>query len=211
MQIDLDATNPWLTCDSIWTESNFLVAAGALKIAPDSNIYFSSAWYDGINFNYPYPDTAFYPINSNLSVIEEPDSAGAACSFQPYSFSLGGQRTYWGLPNLPNYNLGPLPGSTCDSLTVGVQEPVYAAPDIQLNAWWHSDWQRLIINASGLKKNKATIITYDMQGRLLLQQEVSTMPPYLYYELNAATLSDGVYIVELREGNQTKAVKWVKR
>ncbi|MBL0341878.1 MAG: hypothetical protein IPP71_13625 [Bacteroidetes bacterium] len=59
------------------------------------------------NFPYPYPDI-YNMYNMNLSVINQPDSLGATCDFQPYSFYLGGKRTYVGLPNNPDYELGPL-------------------------------------------------------------------------------------------------------
>ncbi|MBK7964588.1 MAG: hypothetical protein IPK10_04335 [Bacteroidetes bacterium] len=49
--------------------------------------------------------------NSNLSVINFPDSLGSSCDFQPYSFYLGGHKAYNGLPNNPNYELDTLHGS----------------------------------------------------------------------------------------------------
>jgi hypothetical protein len=45
----------------------------------------------GMYFNfpgYPYPDTSYSQANTNLSVINIPDSDGAACDFQPYTFNL---------------------------------------------------------------------------------------------------------------------------
>lgn len=60
---------------------------------------------------------AHYLGNENLGVINLPDSPGLACNFQPWSFYLGGKRTYWGLPNNPDYELGPVTGSICDTLT----------------------------------------------------------------------------------------------
>jgi hypothetical protein len=60
--------------------------------------------------------------NENLSVINTPDSLGLACNFTPFSFYLGGKRTYWNLPNNANYNLGSMTGSICDSLTIDISE-----------------------------------------------------------------------------------------
>jgi hypothetical protein len=54
----------------------------------------------------------------NLGVVNNPDSTGSACDFQPFSFYLGGKRTYVGLPNNPNYSLGPLVDSFCDTVLV---------------------------------------------------------------------------------------------
>ena len=46
----------------------------------------------------------------NLSVIHQPNELGALCDFRLYNFYLGGHRSYHGLPNNPNYELGPLAG-----------------------------------------------------------------------------------------------------
>ncbi|MBK8846993.1 MAG: hypothetical protein IPO27_10775 [Bacteroidetes bacterium] len=72
-------------------------------------------------WSYPYQDSMRNYINENLSVINEPDSLGAKCDYQPFSFYLGGKRTYYGLPNNPNYELGPLLGSACDTLSASMQ------------------------------------------------------------------------------------------
>jgi hypothetical protein len=89
-----------------------------MKLAPDGKIYIAS--FDE-NYNWPYPDTitAYTTTNNNLSVINSPDSLGAACDFQPFSFNLGTGRSYYGLPNNPDYELGAWVGSPCDTLSVG--------------------------------------------------------------------------------------------
>ncbi|MBK7969788.1 MAG: hypothetical protein IPK08_13070 [Bacteroidetes bacterium] len=86
-----------------------------MRLAPDDKIYCSLNYYDGIN-TYPYSDSLNNQFNQNLCVINDPDSAGLACNFTPFSFSLGGNETYWGLPNNPDYDLPALAGSPCDTL-----------------------------------------------------------------------------------------------
>ncbi|MBL0341881.1 MAG: hypothetical protein IPP71_13640 [Bacteroidetes bacterium] len=46
-----------------------------------------------------------------LSVINYPDSLGTACGYSPFSFYLGGKRTYYGLPNNPDYDMPAIAGS----------------------------------------------------------------------------------------------------
>ena len=119
-QFDTWAPNIDSTKTLIWQPSFPPYTAGALKRGPDNKIYMSCAWVDSsLSFNYPYDSSEYNNYNMNLSVINSPDSAGLACDFQPWSFYLGGKRTYWGLPNNPDYDLGPLDGSACDTL-VGV-------------------------------------------------------------------------------------------
>ncbi|QQR87179.1 MAG: T9SS type A sorting domain-containing protein [Flavobacteriales bacterium] len=82
----------------------FATKFGASKLAPDGKIYIST-------------------MNSTdkLHVINYPDSLGAACDIQQHAITLP---TYWfnSLPNHPNYHLGALDGSVCDSLDVGLAE-----------------------------------------------------------------------------------------
>ncbi|MBL0052930.1 MAG: hypothetical protein IPP29_16155 [Bacteroidetes bacterium] len=83
------------------------IGTGALLLAPDDKIYFARAYESQSAFFYiPYADSMRNYINENLSVINEPDSLGVKCDYQPFSFYLGGKRTYYGLPNNPNYELG---------------------------------------------------------------------------------------------------------
>lgn len=92
--------------------------ASALKRGPDNRIYRAIAWSIG----YPYPDTSYNAYNTHLSVINSPDSGGLACDYQPFSVYLPNCRTYLGLPNNPDYSLGAIIGSPCDTLTVGMYE-----------------------------------------------------------------------------------------
>ena len=52
----------------------------------------------------------------NLHVINQPDSAGMACDLVQHGIPLPAFN-YNSLPNHPNYFLGALAGSPCDSLT----------------------------------------------------------------------------------------------
>ncbi|QQR87173.1 MAG: T9SS type A sorting domain-containing protein [Flavobacteriales bacterium] len=76
----------------------------AAQLAPDGRIYISTG--NGTD---------------KLHVINYPDSLGAACGIQQHAITLP---TYWfnSLPNHPNYHLGALDGSVCDSLDVGLVE-----------------------------------------------------------------------------------------
>ncbi len=84
---------------------------GQLRLAPDNKIYMTSTDW-GTSSLY-YDSMTYTPYNMNLGVINSPNYLGTPCNFQPFSFSLGGKRTYWSLPNNPNYDLGPLVNSPC--------------------------------------------------------------------------------------------------
>jgi len=116
LQYDLTATDISASCDTL-DSATVPIGTGAVRLAPDGKIYYSRAYESpGVN-SFPYKDTMYNYINMNLSVINEPDNIGAACNYQPFSFYLGGKRTYYGLPNNPDYDLGALAGSVCDTIT----------------------------------------------------------------------------------------------
>ncbi|MBL7916546.1 MAG: hypothetical protein JNL49_16060, partial [Bacteroidia bacterium] len=92
-QYDLNSTNIPASKNTLFSISTIEYALGALKRGPDEKIYLSGWYNDGFNAPYPYADSVYNMYNMNLSVINQPDSLGSLCDFQPYSFNLGGKRT----------------------------------------------------------------------------------------------------------------------
>jgi len=72
------------------------------QLAPDGKIYISTG------------NSTFH-----LHVINEPDLPGSACDFQQHAIELP-TYNFNSLPNHPNYHLGPVDGSVCDSLGINV-------------------------------------------------------------------------------------------
>lgn len=153
IQYDLTASNIPASADTLGAVA-WPVQGGAVRLAPDNKIYYT-CFYDWGFPGYPYPDTVHNVYNENLGVINYPDSLGAACNFQPFSFYLGGKRTYYGLPNNPDYGLGALVGSPCDTLTVGVDE-VKEEGNAELFVFYHSGWQQLFVNAKYKRQKLCT-------------------------------------------------------
>lgn len=67
------------------------------KLGPDGKIYIVHA----------SGDIPGRPVGDSLGVIHAPDALGLACDFRPKSFPVTPGRAA-GLPNIPNYRLGPL-------------------------------------------------------------------------------------------------------
>lgn len=208
-QYDLNATNVAASKDTLYSFTNVITEAGALRLAPDGKIYLSNAWNDGFTFNYPYPtDTASYNfINMNLSVINYPDSLGAACDFQPYSFYLGGKRTYWGLPNNPNYSLGRLMGSVCDTLT-NLTSPLTPEGGIKAAPNPTSGDFTLQFNVMGIA---GELEIYDVMGNLLLKEYIAPWSQFKKVGISIPKFreAEGIYVCKLRRGNVVETVKVV--
>ncbi|MBL0340419.1 MAG: T9SS type A sorting domain-containing protein [Bacteroidetes bacterium] len=208
-QFDTWAPNIPSTKTLLWQVQNPANTAGALKRGPDNKIYFSCAWTGG-GFNYVnYNSSQYYLENMNLSLINSPDSAGFSCDFQPWSFYLGGKRTYWGLPNNPNYDLGPLVGSSCDTL-VGISEPQPSIIKPQLNIFYHPQWQTAFINASNLTASKGTLEIFDVQGKMMHQEDIQIVNGYYTRNFNMTGMADGMYFVNLVTVGQRLSGKLVK-
>lgn len=205
IQYDLNAMDVGASADTLMTEI-FPPILGALRLAPDGKIYVSS-WHV-FNFpGYPYPDTAYSQINTNLSVINMPDSAGFACDFQPYSFYLGGSRTYAGLPNNPNYDLGPLIGSGCDTITAISEAHSNSATN--LFVFNNSEWDIAFVNAKNLKGKTGILICYDIQGREIFKEAWQTTNGYYTKDLATHSFSPGIYMVQLITDKEKLSQKFV--
>ncbi len=169
-----------------------------MKLAPDGKIYIAA--FDE-NYNWPYPDTitAYTTTNNSLSVINHPDSLGAACDFQPFSFNLGTGRSYFGLPNNPDYELGAWVGSPCDTLTTNLTpNPSPEARGAWMQAWYNHEWNMIHVNAAQLKGKKGMLRLFDMEGRIVFEKPAEVIAGgYYTTEINMENLASGVYVVNL--------------
>jgi len=196
IQFDLEAPDIEASMDTLQVFPQPFVC-GFVKLAPDSQIYLTHMTAENdCDFFYLYCDTTYYPEIMNLSVIHQPNELGALCDFRPYSFYLGGHRSYHGLPNNPNYELGPLAGSVCDTLITSVsQVPVFEPA--QLKLFFHTGWRQLFVNGQQLKGKQGSLALYSVTGQLLRREEFSIQPPYYTRQWDLTGTAAGLYIVVL--------------
>ncbi|MEO8086892.1 MAG: T9SS type A sorting domain-containing protein [Bacteroidota bacterium] len=179
---------------------------GTIRLAPDDKVYISFGYYA---YYFPFPDSMYYTGNMNLSVINRPDSLGDSCLFTPYSFYLGGKRTYYGLPNNPDYELGALIGSGCDSL-VGVQSIKYDESRGDLHVFYHSGWQIAFINAEGLKGKKFSLAVFDLTGRQVFKETGKLSSSYFTKDLRCEQFANGMYVVTMSTEKEILSKKFIK-
>ena len=204
-QFDLTATNISSSKVNIYGGQSVNIGIGGIKKAPDNKLYVASTFY---NF-YPYQDTSYNLFNSNLSVINSPDSLGLACDFQPFSFSLGGARTYAGLPNNPDYELGAWVGSPCDTLTTNLTPgPSPEERGAWLQAWYNHEWDMIHVNASKLQGKKGVLRLLDIEGRIVFEKPAEVIAGgYFTTEIYMNNWSSGVYVVHLVTEKETLSFK----
>lgn len=203
-QFDLSNANPQLTKTLIWENTDFSVyGLGQLELGPDSNIYVVTcpAWW---------PDTSTYTMEvMNLSYIDEPDSLGLLCNFQPYSIPLGGHRLTLGLPNMPNYNLSALDGSTCDSLNLSIKnEKVKSKNSISIipNPF-REDFQLSVTGAN----SDAEISIYNIIGQEEFYSKLKPQNNFINQIISLRNYSAGVYIVSVTVNGENFIRKIIKQ
>ena len=209
-QFDLQAANIKASRLTLDTSSYPAYSGGWLKLAPDSNIYWTNRFYDGCGGT-TFCDTTYNMYNMNLSVINEPDSPGLACNFTKYSFYLGGNRTLWGLPNNPDYDL---PGdSGCSNVS---SPPAPQRGDQKLHATYIAAWEKLFVNAQNLKGKNVTITIYDAAGK---EKFARGKPPggglgvysgYFTLDVDCTGWSGGLYVVHLETEAERLSRKFVR-
>ncbi len=219
LQFNLFATNIPASCDTLDTIL-YPIGTGAVRLAPDGKIYCTRAYDNPFVFSYPYPDSMRNYINENLSVINNPNALGAACNYTPFSFYLGGKRTYYGLPNNPNYGLGRLYGSPCDTLSANLT-PALSKGEGVMQITYISAWEKLFVNASGLNGKNVTITVYDGRGSLKFEvRGLKSNAGYFTLDINCAgglasgergaRWANGLYVVLLETEAERLSKKFVK-
>jgi hypothetical protein len=224
IQYDLSAADILSSGDTLFfTNSNI---GGWVRPGPDNKIYFTCASVNCI----PWPYQCYDTINNNLSVINYPDSGGAACNFQPFSFNLGLGRTYWGLPNNPYYDMPAI--APCDTITTYINDGPSPIVHGQLFVFYHSGWQTAFINAKELRGKKVVVEVYDEMGRAVRHAERTCLPVgmgrsmsstthtstplsvtaggYFTLDLDCKDFAAGVYIVVLQTENERLVKRFVK-
>ena len=207
LQYDLNAPNILNSADTIFVFANNNQVAADIKLAPNGKIYISTA--DEPLMTLLYPDSAYTSINNNLSVINYPDSLGAACDFQPFSFNLGSGRTYLSLPNNPDYELGAWVGSPCDTLTTNLTpNPSPEERGAWMQAWYNHEWNMIHVNAAHLKGKKGMLRLFDIEGRIVFEKQMEVLAGgYYTTEIYLNEISEGVYVVQLITDRETLSFK----
>jgi len=164
----IDPTFDSISCNGTTTYS--ASAACAPELAPDGKIYFGHCYL------------------CNLSVINSPDSLDTLCNMEYNTFALPSPHS--GLPPyFPNYRIGPLTGSPCDTLSVGVEE--WQANKVLI---FPNPTQNSINVSLGRTCEELQCKFYNMQGQLLFQEKRNFESTFT---LDIPELSKGLYLLEI--------------
>ena len=161
---------------------------GQFELGPDRKVYFTRRLVEGL------PGIVTYA--QYLGVIHQPDEYGVACQLDTFGFYLGGyvnNHTY-SLPNFANYDLGPLVGSPCDTLSPPDTTQTGLPPIPLQNLSWsiHPSVGFGFYTVTG--QESGMLVVHDLYGREVLRQwhEGSTT-----FDLTAQPA--GLYLVYLQD------------
>ena len=153
------------------------------------------------------PDNRMYINcgNGTLDIhrIEYPDSAGLACDVQQHSIHLATYNAFT-IPNHPNYFLGSIPGSPCDSLTPVAEIknniiPIRINPNPAQNTFY--------LNYELPYGQSATATIYNTLGQAVMKKNLYWYFGYL--QVDCSELRNGVYTIRVENGKLIGASKFV--
>lgn len=179
-QFDLNASNV--------PASKTLVAQWDGTYAPQATIFY---------IQYLAPDNKLYITTANttneIHYIEFPDSAGLACNVVQHGVILPvlNNRT---APNHPNYHLGPVVGSICDSLSVGLSENNIQSANLRLNP--NPASKQVWVNYNFPNNKDGWLEIYDTMGNLVLKRRLYWSTTQLLVYLNEIN-SNGVFVAKV--------------
>jgi hypothetical protein len=158
-----------------------------MVLGPDNKIYLST-WGGLAYFN----------------VINNPDSAGAACNFVQRGLPLPFLGVH-SMNNAPNYSLGPLTGTICDSLSNGIE--VIANKNSALTVYPNPAISTITLSCDQQLSKNNFIVIYDFLGKEVFsgQNIIGNS-----FEINISDFSTGVYTVIVQNSSRQVIGKFVK-
>jgi hypothetical protein len=152
------------------------------------------------------PDGKIYISTSNstlhLHVISNPDVPGLGCNMVQHQLELP---RYFSnsLPNHPNYHLGPVDGSICDSLGINVGLPE-RGPPIAIKTYPNPSNGRFTLSYTA-QPMAGVLEVRDLSGKLVRQERIPAWSTVHIVELEKPT--SGLYLCKMRWKQEEEAIR----
>jgi len=192
VQFDLDAANitsSEIIIDYCTGTTPFSCGFGNMLLGKDMKIYISG-------------DTIA------LHVINNPDSLGLACDFLYKGFELPIQYPNPWFPYFPNYRLGALEGSECDSIVSGNENVIIGKPELLLSPNPASDYAGVSVNfPRHLFGQNVELVLLNPLGQIVEVRRYDRVVPQ--YRFDVTMLPPGLYSFALQlDGRVVTAVRF---
>jgi len=164
----------------------------------DSSFSPTPPWMTGFDFMQIGPDNKIYMTTNattlSMQYINYPDSIGTACDMKQHSIPLPTFNDHT-IPNFPNYFLGPVIGSVCDSLGLSITENIYDQ-NLKLSIRPSPASDNFYLDYELPTGKDATMLVYDAVGRKVYAQPLYSVNKLL--QVHCDSWSPGVYTVKLK-------------
>ncbi|MEZ4758113.1 MAG: T9SS type A sorting domain-containing protein [Flavobacteriales bacterium] len=153
------------------------------------------------------PDGKIYIGTGNgtqvLHVIHNPDEPGLACNMEQHGIDL--ERYFSNsLPNHPNYHLGPVDGSVCDSLGINTGiPPLSPGEGLVVRASPNPSTGMFAVHYPALPE-AGLLEVFDMQGRVLHQRR---LPPWSQVQQVYLQGAEGLYHCRFTWGDHQRSTR----
>lgn len=186
---------------SLWQgdiESEDIASSFRIVLKVDTKIKEPLDNYSGFGAGLLAPDKKIYTFDGRntfgMSVINHPDRPGLACDARYVQYNKP-SCTGSSLGNQPNFNLGPIDGSPCDTLsldnTVATHPPI--VPENQLGIFPLPSTGSVTVL---VPSQRGRIVVVDMRGRVVVTRQVFDFE--MKVDLN---LPSGIFIVRYISGD----------
>jgi hypothetical protein len=139
-----------------------------------------------------------------FSVINYPDSAGTACQAIPHGLDNLPFYNAFSVPNYPNYYLGTMTGSVCDSLT-GIAGNTLQLKTFSINP--NPNNGVFTLNYQLPENKTGTVEILNTLGKVVLKE---TLPPWSFsHKVEMKNAPAGIYLCRISTGTSASYVKFV--
>ena len=173
---------------------------GQLQLGPDGKIYLAAV--KGLCFWPSCNDDLTSSWSDNISVINSPNSSGMACNLQPHSVSTGGRRVFIGLPNQPNYSLGAIEGSPCDTLGVSSHIDMVGEQEISISPNPVSKQGEIILDLP-FYATASQYRIHNLNGQVVLQGRLDSKT------IDIVNLDAGIYQIRIQSADKVYRSRFV--
>jgi hypothetical protein len=167
-----------------WSNNNLDTSffCGQMQLGPDDQIYFKFGPGWGSQYGFINDES------TSLWVIDDPNQTGTACNVVPYTLSHYPRLGWYGLPNNPNYNLGRLIESPCDTLFNALVDATPAKASLTILTNPFESVCRFTYTGKA-----TTAFVYNQLGQPILSQPVKQGTQ----SIDLVTLPAGLYILQV--------------
>ncbi len=139
-----------------------------------------------------------------VHIINNPDLIDTLCQFEQHSLTL--MSNYTGrFPVFPNYRLGAVGGSVCDSL--GLSAVISVSSNFPIKLYPNPNNGSFTIEYSLSNNASGAVEITDAAGRLFYAKDLSKYS--FIHQINLSTINEGIYFLKFLDGNSTKYQKFI--